>query len=198
MNTTHIYRLGCPDLPWGDYGDILAHGMASDSEETRALEVERTGPFVPPFSQPGDHVVVTDAFLAVFQESGLTGYDVCPVIKKKITKVDWRDWEPYGTNKMKYPAGGEPENYIERRKHSQAVADAMGDLWWIRFRPGISVTRDGGYQLMGGTWAGTDLFVVNGERPTYNYVSQQAFKWLQETVPEWVSFKEERVNWNEA
>jgi hypothetical protein len=163
-----------------------------------ALELERTGPYIPPLSQPSDHVVVTDAFLPFLQESGLTGYDVCPVIKRKITKVDWRDWEPYGTKEMKYPAGGEPENYIERRKHSDAAADALGDLWWIRFRPGIRVTYDGGYRLLGHTWTGADFFVVDGERPIDNYVSQKAYDWLSTTLPEWVSFRKERVIWSEA
>jgi hypothetical protein len=196
MNTTHFYRLKRPDLPWGDYGDMLAHGMASHREGV--LELERTGPYVPPLFQPSDHVVITDAFLPKLQESGLTGFDVCPVVKKKITKVEWREWEPYGTEEMKYPAGNEPENYIARRKHSQPVSDEIGDLWWIRFQPGIRLTRANGYRLLGATWSGTDFFVVDGERATHSYVSQKARDWLSETVPEWVAFQEERVTWDET
>ena len=169
--------------------------MATRCDET--LELERTGPYVPPISQPWDFVVVTDAFLPTLQTSGLSGFDIRRVVKKKVTKVDWRAWKPYGTEEMKYPAGSEPENYIERRKHSPAVADAIGDLWWIQFRPGITCRRDGGYHLIGATWSGADFFVNNDERPYSNYVSQRAREWLEETVPEWVSFKEERVYWDE-
>lgn len=81
MNSTKIYRLERPELPWGDYGDILAHGMATQCDDT--LELERTGPYVPPISQPWDFVVVTDAFLPTLQASGLTGYDIRQVVKKK-------------------------------------------------------------------------------------------------------------------
>ncbi len=194
MSPTRFYRLKQRDLPWGDYGDILAHGMATLSEAGDALELERTGPFIPPISIPSwDYVVVTAEFLTKLQESGLTGYDVCPVIKKKVTKVEWRNWEPYGTEEMKYPAGNEPGNYIERRKHSPETADAIGELWHIRFKPGIHATYEGGYQLLGTSWNGCDFFVEDGERPRYNYTSQRAHDWLLENVSEWVAFEEERV-----
>jgi hypothetical protein len=192
MNQPPIYRLRRPDLPWGDYGDILAHGMASRSKDGD-LELERTGPFVPPFSQPSDFVVVTAGFLREIQGSGLTGYLFGPVKKKRISKVEWREWEPYGPKEMRYPAGGEPENYVLRRKHSPETAEAIGELWEIRFQPAIRVSRDGGYHLVLSSWDGSDFIVAQGEHPIYNYVSEKAREWLQEKVPEWIAFEQERV-----
>lgn len=192
---TKIYRLVQAELPWGDYGDILAHGMASPTSAGDALELERTGPFIPPISIPSwDYVVVTASLLAKLQESGLTGFDVCPVIKKKVTKVDWRAWEPYGSEEMKYPAGNEPENYIVRRKHSPEAASALGELWYLRFQSGIRLGPN--RYLNGPTWTGQDFFVVEGERGTPNLVSEAAKDWLIKVVPEWVEFDEQVVQWN--
>jgi len=193
MSQPKIFRVRRSEPPWGDYGDILIHGMATVGENT-ALDLERTGPFVPPISQPSGFVVVTSAFLTSLRDSGLTGYEIHPVIKKKITKVVWRKWEPFGSEEMKYPAGNEPENYIERRKHSADAADALGELWYVRFLPGIRMSRDGGYHLLASTWNGADFFVVEGERPVYNYVSETARSWLIDIAGEWVSFQEERVD----
>ena len=192
MSTPGIYRLKRAEPPWGDYGDILTHGMAT-AVDGKTLELERTGPFVPPISQPRGFVVVTSEFLVSLRDSGLTGYEAHPVIKKKITYVDWRNWEPLGSEEMKYPAGSEPENYIERRKHSADAANALGELWHIRFLPGIRAAREGGYHLLGSTWNGGDFLVVDGERPVYKYVSERARLWLIEDAGEWMSFQEERV-----
>jgi len=192
MDSSRFYRLRQPEPPWGDYGDILFHGMASHSKNGE-LELERTGPFAPPISKPGGFVIVTSAFLSQLRESGLQGIDVGPVTKKRIPIVDWREWEPFGSKEMKYPAGNEPENYILRRKHSQETADALGELWELRFRPGIQISCEGGYHLVLSSWDGSDFVVAKNDRPIYNYVSQHARDWLLQNALEWVAFEEERV-----
>jgi hypothetical protein len=192
MNSTRFYRLRRPEPPWGDYGDILFHGMASRSNDGE-LELERTGPFVPPISQPGRYVVVTGEFLSRLRESGLKGIEVGRVKKKRIPMIDWREWEPFGTKEIKYPAGGEPENYILRRKHSSETADALGELWELRFKPGIQISREGGYHLVLSSWDGSDFVVARDEHPIYNYVSQEARGWLIQNAPEWVAFEDEQV-----
>ena len=109
MKTPKIYRLQRPDLPWGDYGDVLAHGFADRSDDGSSLLLQRTGPFIPPFSQPSRmYVVVTAPLLRKLQESGLTGFAVLPVEVTKSPMIDWRVWQQYGNKEMKYPAGGEP------------------------------------------------------------------------------------------
>ena len=192
MNVPHFYRLTRTEPPWGDYGDILIHGMATRSK-TGVLELERSGPYIPPITQPGRTVVVSAAFLKELQGSNLSGYEIGPVNKKRIPMIDWREWEPYGSKEMKYPTGGEPENYILRRKHSPEAADGLGEIWELRFQLGIQVSREGGYHLVGDTWKGSDFFQADGDYSNNHYVSEKARDWLLEKVPEWVAFEAERV-----
>jgi hypothetical protein len=192
MASTRFYRLKPPEPPWGDYGDMLFHGMASRSK-AGDLELERTGPFVPPISRPGRFVVVTADFLNRLRESGLNGIETGPVQKKRIPLLDWREWEPFGTKEMKYPAGNEPENYILRRKHSPEAAQELGELYELRFRKGIQISRDGGYHLVASSWDGSDFVIAMDEHPIYNYVSERARDWLMQNATEWVAFEEEQV-----
>lgn len=77
--------------PWGDYGDMLTHGMAGRAGDG-VLELERTGPFIPPISQPGmPGIVVTDEFRIRVEESSLTGIAFQPVRKTRIVNVPWHD-----------------------------------------------------------------------------------------------------------
>jgi hypothetical protein len=194
MTLPKIYCLARPKTPWGDYGDILFNGMASRSK-AGVLQLERTGPFVPPISQPNGFVVVTGAFLEELQQSVLTGFDVGKVKKKKVPLVDWRSWTPYGPKKMKYPVGGEPENYIEFGEHSGEAAKDLGELFDLQFRPGIEVSRDGGYHLVAESWSGQDFFVAKDEmmRDHFVFVSKRARLWLLDRVSEWIAFEKHPV-----
>src|SRR5439155_13060841 len=128
----------------------------------------------PPITQPGQFVVVTAEFLGRLRESGLKGIEVGAIQKKRVPIIDWQDWAPLGQKEMKYPAGNEPENYILRRKHSPETAAALGELYELRFRKGIQISRDGGYHLVASSWDGSDFVVAMDEHPICNYVSQQA------------------------
>jgi hypothetical protein len=194
MSSLKVYRLRRPDLPWGDYGDVLAHGFANLSEDGSKLELQRTGPFVPPITQPSwSYVVVTESFLLQLKGSGLTGYTTIPVVVTKSPKIDWRQWEPYGEKEMKYPSGGEPENYIERRKHSPEASSGFESLTALLFQPAIDFVYGKDAHVVASSWAGTDFFVARTDHPDYNYVSQRGRDWLMEHASEWVSFAEERV-----
>lgn len=194
MSTLKVYRLRRPDLPWGDYGDVLAHGFAELSQNGSQLELQRTGPFIPPFSQPSWlYVVVTETLLSDMKNAGLTGFTTIPVVVTKSPKIDWQQWEPYGKQEMKYPAGGEPENYILRRKHSPAASAGFGNLSALLFQPAIDFVYGQHAHVVAASWAGTDFFVARGERPIYNYVSERGRDWLNEHVGSWVAFEEERV-----
>lgn len=194
MTIMRVYRLKRPDLPWGDYGDVLAHGFAKFSEDRTTLELQRCGPFVPPFTQPSwDSVVVTEAILSALESSGLNGYSQIPVHITKSPKIEWRTWQPYGVKEMKYPAGGEPGNYIWRRKHSAEASAQFGTLTALKFNPGIDFVYGEDYHVVASSWDGADFFVARVDRPIHNYVSQRAKDWLEAHVGEWVAFEEERV-----
>ena len=194
MSILKVYRLRRPDLAWGDYGDVLAHGFANLTEDRSTLELQRTGPFIPPLTQPSYHfVVVTESCLSQLHAAGLTGFTTVPVVVTKSPQVDWRQWKPYGEKEMKYPAGGEPENYIERRKHSPDASSEFGPLTALLFQPGIDFVFGKDAHVVASSWAGTDFFVARTNRPVYNYVSQRGRDWLTAYVGDWVAFEEECV-----
>jgi hypothetical protein len=55
-----FYRIeGHPLTPWGDYGNILQHGMTAHLGRVGGLlSLERTGPYMPPITFPGAGDVV--------------------------------------------------------------------------------------------------------------------------------------------
>ena len=42
----------------------------------------------------------------------------------------------------KYPAGDEPEHYIEKRKHDPGLADQMGRIWELVIEATVDDPRD--------------------------------------------------------
>ena len=86
-----FYTLAKTRHAWGDYYDLLMHGMSCHSGRDKGLiQLERTGPFVPPISLPGiGDVVVTDRFRKKLEASGLLGLRFQPVTKKLIVESDW-------------------------------------------------------------------------------------------------------------
>ncbi|MEO0761413.1 MAG: hypothetical protein AAFZ09_06335 [Pseudomonadota bacterium] len=122
------------EAPWGDYGQILAHGMTGDGtrlqgEGAPVVTLERTGPFIPPITLPWGEPVVTATARAAIEEAGLTGCRFLPVTVTRCVRLAWQDWDLEAEEPRCYPAGGEPENYILRRKHVPELADALEPLF---------------------------------------------------------------------
>jgi hypothetical protein len=78
-----IYILRNAEMPWGDYGNILLSGMTSHLDRKNGLlQLERTGPFVPPLTISGiSEIVVTNAFKQQLEKSSLSGFNFQPLIK---------------------------------------------------------------------------------------------------------------------
>ena len=91
---TKFYTLEGKSHAWGDYYDILMHGMSCHLDRDGGIiQLERTGPFVPPISLPGiGDIVITAEFRGKLEASGLTGLHFQPVIKKLIVWSDWETW----------------------------------------------------------------------------------------------------------
>lgn len=183
-----LYRLrfNSGDFLWGDYGYYLHHGIAWNRVDG-LLQLERTGPNMPALTIPGTrNVVVVDSLRRRLLESPLTGYSFLPVVKHRIVHLDWEAW-PKRKRPKKYPAGGEPENYIRRRKHHPPSAHALGDLWElmpttkIDFRPGKPPT------LLSGE--SDEDFFGTGPLDIGLYLSTRAKRWFESEVPECVSFR---------
>jgi hypothetical protein len=185
--------------PWGDYHDILMHGMSCHlGRDGGLIQLERTGPFVPPISFPGiGDIVVTDEFRRRLETSGLAGLRFAKVIKKLIVRSDWHTWDQTAGQPPQFPDSGEPEDYVLEQPHSTAAAQAMGELWELVLNPSARVyrakricTREDIF-LLPDSWQGEDLFKAQGVGSIY--ASEQAKDWLEEHVGDYVALQEART-----
>lgn len=154
---------------WGDYGDILQHGMTAHLPRTgERLALERTGPYIPPVTLPGiGDVVLTDAARLLLESSRLTGYTLRAVEKVLIVDLPWETWDLGTPEPPIFPDSGEPEDYILGQLHSSEAASALGDLWEIVVVPTVKIIRpakiafppsQAGFKIDLSTWKGDDLF----------------------------------------
>jgi len=184
---TKLYVLRKNESPWGDYGDILIHGM-TDGPPGGTVVLERTGPFIPPITQPYGAIVVTDAFRRELEGEGFTGFEFRGVVKKRIVKLAWEEWDRTADEPVRYPAGGEPENYVLGRKHNPAVAAWMGDLWALHVYgvPGLQIPGSKAVDLS--NYNGEDI--CRNHPRGYTFVSERLMAWLAVHAFEWVAFED--------
>jgi hypothetical protein len=193
-----VYELGMESHRWGDYGNVLYHGQGRRGEDG-LIELSRTGPFVPPLTFPYSYIpVVTTAFRAALEQSGLSGVDFQPVRKKHIVRYQWHLWDQKARNPQQYPANGEPEEYISERHHDEETARALGDLWELHPPAHAEVSqspRDHLMYLVEATKGSSDFFRAsfNGKPQNAIYVTEAAKKWLMKHAGEVVKFEKARI-----
>lgn len=158
---------------WGDYGDILQHGMTAHlGREDAMLCLERTGPYMPPVTFPGlgDVLLRAEARL-LLEAGGFEGVSFKQVLKKRIVELHWDDWNLSASEPAEYPESGEPEDYILARPHDQRIADALGDVWelvvtGIDASVGVEIDEKWGwptrFHIDVARWDGSELFRSKG------------------------------------
>ena len=156
--TSQVFALGPAKAPWGDYGRILLHGMSSHlPRENGTIQLERTGPFVPPLSFPGvGDVIATDATVEMLATSGLTPVQWKPVAKRRIAELDWRSWHLSASSPAALPPHGKPEAYVLENPHAPELAQAMPALWELE----ASVVGSGTQQRLGSFMVGVGFEIV--------------------------------------
>jgi hypothetical protein len=186
-------------MEWGDYGDILQHGMASDLDRLDGLlSLERAGPFLPPITFPGSQeIVLSDSGRAVFEQSNLTGFTFQAVHKSRIVDLAWHEWDLTSDEPAAYPESGEPEDYILQRDPSSAAADELGKVWELVVpitarvgRPRRIVQSSRELYIETATWNGADVFRGDGYGGTF--VTENAKGWIEERLGYFVRFAEFR------
>jgi hypothetical protein len=178
---------------WGDYGRILVAGYCAE-RENGLLSLLRTGPFVPPISFP-DGIVVTDSFRRILEEE-FGGLQFQPIVKKKIVSLQWEEWDVMAPHPKRLPAGGEPENYVLGRRHSEKASEQMGPLWELVVKPVLK------YRILSDWKSGYSYYVLrsscNGEPFTrfdhphgfiIPVVTEAAKQLLEANAGQWLEFE---------
>lgn len=195
---TLYFRLKQPNDKWGDYGNTLIHGHGHIDKGDGFYRLRRTGPFIPPFTQPFRAIIVTDMLRRQLECSGLTGFSFDPIVKEKIVKLNWHEWNRELPAPREYPKSGEPEDYIDSGEHSLEAARAVGELWALKIPRVARVERDrpivrsmNELHVVLDTTMGLDF--VRSPDVGFCLVSEQAKTWLQTNVGQWVEFVQASV-----
>lgn len=180
-----IYKLKNRETSWGDYGSILVSGMTAHLErEGDLLQLERTGPYVPPLVNSGLwDIIVTDKVKKSLEVSGLNGLSFRPVIKKHIVEVDWTTWDLHADEPLYYPDSGEPEDYILGGQHSNSVADGLGHLWEL-----VIPTR-GAFNNDKFIDANSQADIFKADNTGYILLTENAKRWIENNAGDWVTFE---------
>lgn len=195
---THIFKIERnSDIRrgWGDYGDVLQHGMSSRGEDG-LLALQRTGPYVPPITLPGlGDLVLTTPARQLLESSSMSGFSFRPVGKALTVELHWEDWDLNSTRPQFFPDSGEPEDYILGRPDSPSASAALGDLWEVFVPNTARIARPKGIvasykelRLDLSTWNGADLF--KGVDYSYILFSERARGWFLEHWNEYIEFDE--------
>lgn len=172
------HRIRNASAPWGDYGRMLVSGMTERRGLDGRLPLLRTGPFVPPITVSGiSDLIVTQAFRAELEASGLIGFGFAEVVKKRIVKLDWRSWDLSADEPARYPAGGEPEQYVLGRTHDQSTADSLGPMFEVAVERDVDSPGD------------ADLVRTALVPFSRLLASEQAVAWLSDAAAEWLDFE---------
>ncbi len=183
---------------WGGYGDILQHGMSMHlGRRDGRISLERTGPYIPPITFPGQTVVTTEA-RKLLESSGLSGFGFHPVEKAHIVELHWEEWDLNLDWPPKLPKSGEPEDYILAEPHSASTSDALGELWEVvvsvtgkmispqSISPDSLVPPYPGFSFDSSTWNGADVF--RGEGSGWILCSEHARDWFSKTWGDFMFF----------
>ncbi len=194
--TMTFFKIIAPETLWGDYDYILMHGMAERNKQSGLLGIMRTAPFVPPIFFPSiGEIVVNDDLRIKLERSGLTGFTFRPVTKQHIVENYWHEWNKNADEPELYPVDGEPEAYVLDQPHSEQLALQMPLLWEVIIEKTAQIERTtdakgicrGEIYLMSETWQGFDLFRASGVG--YNFVTETAKFWLENKIPDFISFQ---------
>ena len=126
---------------------------------------------------------MTDRIKRALEQTEFKGIKFADVILDRIVDINWHEWDLSAEDPVRYPAGGEPENYILGRKHNERIAAQMPTLWALDVprvaNPLALATFD-----EEGLDADIDIFVSAGDF----YVMPNLMNWIKANVPECATF----------
>ncbi len=136
---------------------------------------------MPPITIAGvSNLIASNDFTTELRASALQGLAYREVAKKRIVRLDWRSWDLNAADPAKYPAGNEPENYIDGRKHDPALADAMGEMWEVVVDRTVEDPMD------------ADLVRSAATAFSHLLASEQAVEWFALHAPDSLAFESQQ------
>lgn len=191
-------------MPWGSYGEMLWQGIYVYDKHTNSHMVFRTGAFCPSiyrsqYNREAPVLIVKEDVLQYIIDANLKGFTHQPVSKEKIVKLDWENWDMTAPEPKIYPAGDmDAEEYITRRKHNEAIAAQIGNIYaLIPQKDGLLYCEQerNSAKLVEQSLSGLDIFI---DRLFYDfcseiYVSEKAKDVLSEYYSDLLTFQEVRT-----
>ena len=187
-------------MPWGSYGEMLWQGIYSYDKDTNSHMVFRTGAFCPSiyrsqYNRESPVLIIKEDVLRYVTEANLTGFVLQPVSKEKIVKLDWENWDLKAPEPLIYPSGSmDAEEYITRRKHNEAAAEQIGNLFaLIPQKDGLlycEQERSSG-KIVEQSLSGLDIFIdrIFCDFCSEIYVSEKAKDVLSEYYSDLLTFQ---------
>jgi hypothetical protein len=182
-----IFKLIKEQTLWGDYGDILVHGMTRHLErKNNQLQLERAAPFVPQVFLPGIHdLIVTES--AKERLKNIKGLAFRPVVKARIVRLDWHLWDMSRAELPSYPTSGEPEDYILEREHDAVLAEEIGDVWEVVPAVVPAIQSSGG-AFKSAAYSGQP-FICADDFGGYGFITDDVKIALDSLGLQWVGFQ---------
>jgi hypothetical protein len=176
-----------PAHPWGDYGAILVHGLV-DFDGMRATSlpcIMRADSWVPEIALPLGLMYVTERVKDAIVTAEFNNIQCRPVTVTRAIKIGWREWDLTSEFPRVFPAGGEPENYLLRRKHNEAVCREIPPLWSVEGSPIVGTFKDWANQWSNGNSSAPDFASLSG---LSHYVSPRLKSLLLSVAADFVEF----------
>jgi hypothetical protein len=192
-----FYEIRQPAI-WGDYGNILFGGMTQRLGRRNAkLQLERTGPFIPPISFTGFDLLVTEEMREELAASNLAKIEFRPVIKKRIALLHWEKWDRSRDIPSEYDFTiEEPEDFVLKFPHSEEASRKMGDVYEV-ILPKCCRCEDQGYDaetdclkwsLDITDWDGSHIFLAKAPGDYVLFVSEIGKRWIEKHAEGWLKF----------
>ncbi len=197
----NFYTIKNPVQPWGDYGDILWSGMTCHlPRRENALQLERTGPFVPSAFISGiSDLIIHDRVKDQLEQKAFVGLEFREVIKTRIVHHEWENWDRTLEEPPELPDSGEPDDYILSKPHNVELSDSIGRLWEVCATGSAIVKRRRRFFLLGktriylkrGSWEGQDFF--SSKFLGYKFVTERIKEIFSQVAPGCLVFEEIEV-----
>jgi hypothetical protein len=118
---------------WGLVGNYLMICENADrDEETGLLHIDCVGPDMLPVVMAGGAFVVSAEFRDWLAKAECGQFEFKPVIKRRVTEVNWREWNELSEDDIPIPRDVDLESYFGALPHSENAANAIGEISeWI-------------------------------------------------------------------